>query len=128
MALIVDDFARGLDSGDLALVGAGLAGLAALAPSAQPVEDTEAGDKAQARPQRADVFAVKLAVDGRDGQQRHRVNHENRFAHEAQDEGRLERFHFGQFSGVHHGIQRQPHQGDEDEIFNRPQSLVHHLG
>ena len=68
MAFIVDDFTCGLDRSYLALVGARLAGRAALVAAAQPVEDTKTGNKTQPGAKWAQVFAVELAVNGRHGQ------------------------------------------------------------
>ena len=48
VAFVVDNFAGGFDSGDLALVSARLAGCAALHSAPQPVENAKAGDETQA--------------------------------------------------------------------------------
>jgi hypothetical protein len=46
VAFVVDDFSRGLDRSDLALVAAGLAGRTALTTTAQPIKYPEAGGEA----------------------------------------------------------------------------------
>ena len=49
VAFVVDDLACGFYCGNLALVGAGLAGLAALTSAAQPVKDTKTRNEAEPR-------------------------------------------------------------------------------
>src|SRR5690554_7431587 len=79
-----------MDRLDMALVGADLAGLAALLVATQPVEQADAGGNRQAGPQRADVAAVELVVEGADHQQQHRIEDEAPLALELEQHGGLE--------------------------------------
>ena len=69
VTFVIDDFAGGFDRRYLALRCAALAGAAAVGPSPQPVKNSKPGEEAKTRTKRAEVLAVKFAVEDRDEQQ-----------------------------------------------------------
>ena len=128
VALVGIDLAGGADRAHLALVGAGLAGAAALLAAAQPpVEYPKAPRERQRRAQRAEVLAEELAVEGGDRQQPAGVEYERPLAIEAQRECGLERFDLGVAHRLAHRLQREAEQRDQHQHLDAQQALVHHV-
>src|SRR6185312_14124896 len=86
VAFVEVDAAIRMDRLDLALVGADLAGAAALGASAQPFEQSPASGHGQSGTQRADIAAIELVVERGYADQQHRVEHVAPRAREVQGE------------------------------------------